>query len=137
MTRKKENPELTKGIVRLKWVIKNKKDFYNAFEKPGFGVISLIYGKPGIAIDNFKGGNGIAHIIAKRNWEGKTNTKLKNQKGIDVAKKLIDVIVNGKIVKTIKTKQTVFIHKDGYEAILSLNWFGNKITWLFNGYKIL
>lgn len=127
--------ELKKGIRNLNKVLKTKKDVFEAFISNSLGKISLIYGFEGNANNNFKKGYGISHIVAKRNYEAKNSTDNK-EKGVDVAKKLIDVIINGEIVKTIKSKETVHIEKDGYEAVLSLDWHKNKITWLLTGYKI-
>ncbi len=66
------NPEeeIDKGLKALETVINNETDFYNAFSRNDIGLISLIYGTTGDNTKNFKGGYGIAHIIAKRDSTG-------------------------------------------------------------------
>ena len=118
------------ALLLLNDLLTSKKDKINALHREDLGYISLIYGNAGNVEKNFKGGYGIIHIISKRNFEDNKQT------GIKIVKKLIDVILAGEISKTIKSKQTVHIQKDGYEAVLSLDWKGNKITWLLTGYKI-
>ncbi|HQN16662.1 MAG TPA: hypothetical protein PLB59_09690 [Bacteroidales bacterium] len=138
--------ELKKGRSALKYVISNKKDRINAFRNPDFGFISLIYGNSGKQINNFKGGFGISHIIAKRDYEDNLECADFYKKhhrypkrlcsGEFVAYKLIDVVINGKIIKTVESKKTVHMIKDGYEAILSLDMNGTSLTWIITGYKI-
>ena len=55
--------------------------------------------------------------------------------GLQVVKKLMDVIVYGTITKTIPAKQTVHLQKDGFEAVISQNWNGDKVNWLLTGWK--
>lgn len=132
--------EVSKGIKALELVVKNKSDYHNAFkrDKDNIGFITLVYGKKGIASKKgYTGGNGIAKIIDKRNWEAETNEVLKSQKGIQIAKKLIDVIVHGEISRITEVTKRVHIQKDGFEAILSLDLNGNKVNWLLTGFKII
>ena len=137
--------ELTHGRKALDWVIKEKKDKFEAFHHVHFVDISLIYGTPGNPLKNFKGGYGISHIIEKRNHEAIIESDLffkkfkKHKKiitGEKIAYKLIDVILNGKVTKTIESKKTVHFSKDGYEAVLSLDFHGNCVSWILTGYKI-
>jgi len=124
-----KNEEIKKGIKALKFVIRNKVDFYNAFINLEIGNVTLLYGKAGNINNNFKGGFGISHIISKRNSEERNS-------GYKTAVKLIETIVNGKIIKTIPSKKTVHILFENYEAILSLDLHGETVTWLITGYKI-
>lgn len=117
------------GLLRLNICLKNKSDVENALHRDDIGYINLIYGKPGNGLKQFKGGFGLSHIIAKRDYE-------KAGEGIKTAKKIIEVVLFGRITKTIKSKETIHIQKDGYEAVLSLNWHGNKVNWILTGYKI-
>ena len=120
--------QLKIGLSALSKCIKTKTDIQNAFLRIGLGYITLKYGEIGDPKKNFKPGRGISHIIAKRNSE--------NNDGLEVAKKLIDVLVYGKIQSTDSVKKTIEIVKDGYLAILSLDWHGVNITWLLSGFKI-
>ena len=58
-----------------------------------------------------------------------------NEKQFQVVKKLMDVIVFGTITKAIPVKQTVHLQKDGFEAVISQNWNGDKVNWLLTGWK--
>jgi dsDNA-binding SOS-regulon protein len=121
--------ELAAGMKSLKKCITEKIDIDNAIHREDIGAISLKYGKVGNPENNFKGGFGISHIIAKREHEQKGE-------GLKTAEKLIEVALLGQIIRAVKAKETVHIEKDGYEVVLSLNWNGNKVNWILTGYKI-
>ncbi len=127
--------EITNGLIALEKSISSKRDVFEAFHRVDIGNISLIYGNEGDKNKNFKGGYGISHIIAKRNDEFEKG--LTNENGVEVCKKIIETIVLGSIRKTVEAKQTIHIELNDYEAVLSLNWQGNKVTWIITGYKIL
>lgn len=132
--------EVSKGIKALELVVKNESDYHNAFkrEKDNIGMISLVYGKKGKALkEKYIGGSGIAKIIDKRNWEATKIKKLKTQDGRLVAKKLIDVLVHGEVARIEEGTKRIFIQKDGYEAVLSLDFKGEQVNWLLTGYKII
>ena len=82
--------------------------------------ITFVFGKTGDPARNYKGGFGLAHIGAKH--------------GADTILRVLDAIANGKISRYVAGNRTVIIEKDGYEALLALTRFGNKETWLFNGW---
>lgn len=82
--------------------------------------ITFVFGKPGDSTRNYKGGYGLAHIGAKH--------------GADTILKVLDAIAYGKISRYVEGNKTVIIEKDGYEALLALTRYGNKETWLFNGW---
>lgn len=117
------------GLKALRYCIENKKDVDNAFIVKNLGFVSFKYGKEGNSEKDFKGGYGISHIIAKRDYEKKGT-------GLKTAEKIIDVLVFGKITKTTAEKGTIQIEKDGYRAILSLNWHNDKVIWLLTGFKL-
>lgn len=121
--------QLRNGLKALKYSIENKTDVDDAFIVKGIGFISLKYGKAGDPSKQFKTGFGISHIVEKRNAEQKGT-------GLKIAEKLIEVLVYGKITKMVPQKQTIHLEKDGYEAVVSLDWSGEKMTWLITGYKI-
>lgn len=122
--------QLKNGLSALSYCIETKCDADNAFIIPQIGFVSLKYGTIGDPSNHYKKGSGISHIIAKRDDEEANS-------GVKTVKKLIDVLVNGKINKVVEAKQTIHIEKDGYEAIVSLNWCGTQITWLLTGFKII
>lgn len=123
--------QLAIGLKALTKCIKTKADVPNAFLRIGFGYITLIYGEVGNPKDDFKPGYGITHILAKRNYE--------NKDGLEVAKKLIEVLIYGTIQLPAKKEdqiEKIVIVKDGYLATVALKWYGNNISWLLSGYKL-
>ena len=126
--------EKQKALEALNKVIKTESDVDEAFFC-AFGSVCLKYGNPGSSDNGFKKGFGISHIIAKRDYEHKTNPERFKETGLQVAKKLMDVIVYGKIFKTVPAKQCVHLQKDGFEAVISQNWHGDKVNWLLTGWK--
>ena len=127
--------EKRKALAALNKVIKTESDIDDAFFC-SLGPVCLKYGTPGIP-PKFKKAFGISHIIAKRDYEHSNNPKAFPETGLQVAKKLMDVIVYGKIVDTRPTKQCVYLQKDGFEAVISQNWHGNKVNWLLTGWKVI
>ena len=126
--------EKRKAFAALDKVIKYKIDIDDAFFC-SLGSVCLKYGIPGQEDKGFKKGFGIAHIIAKRDQEHLKDPKSFPETGIQVAKKLMDVIIYGTIVKTVPAKQNVHLQKDGFEAVISQNWNGDKVNWLLTGWK--
>lgn len=127
--------EKQKALAALKKVINTKTDVDDAFFCP-LGPVCLKYGTPGTP-PKFKKAYGIAHIIAKRDYEHSTDPKTFPETGKQVAKKLMDVIVYGKISNVEVEKQCVHLQKDGFEAVISQNWNGNKVNWLLTGWRIV
>ncbi len=128
--------EKQKALDALKKVIEEHIDVHDAFMCQ-LGSICLLYGKVGDLEKGFKGGSGVCHIIAKRDWEHKLNPEKFHLTGQQLVVKLMDVIVYGSISKIIKSKQTVHLTKDGYEAVISQNWNGDSVNWLLTGYKVV
>ena len=126
--------EKRKAIAALNKVIKNKIDIDDAFFC-SLGSVCLKYGNPGLSDKNYKNGFGVAHIISKRDYEHAKDPNAFPETGLQVVKKLMDVIVYGTITKTIPAKQTVHLQKDGFEAVISQNWNGDKVNWLLTGWK--
>ena len=126
--------EKRKAIAVLNKVIKNKTDIDDAFFC-SLGSVCLKYGTIGEKDKGFKKGFGIAHIIAKRDYEHSKDPRAFPETGIQVVKKLMDVIVYGTITKTVPAKQCVHLQKDGFEAVISQNWNGDKVNWLLTGWK--
>ena len=126
--------EKRKAIAALYKVIKNRTDIEDAFFCP-LGSVCLKYGNTGKEDNDFKKGFGIAHIIARRDHEHTKDPIAFPETGLQVVEKLMDVIVYGTITKTVPTKQTVHLQKDGFEAVISQNWNGDKVNWLLTGWK--
>ena len=126
--------EKRKAMAALNKVVKNKTDVDDAFFC-SLGSICLKYGSPGNKSKGFKKGFGIAHIIAKRDFEHTQDPRSFPETGLQVVKKLMDVIVYGAIVKIVPAKQCAHLQKDGFEAVISQNWNGGKVNWLLTGWK--
>ena len=125
--------ELRKALAALNKVVKTQTDADDAFFC-ALGPVCLKYGNPGTPND-FKKSFGISHIIAKRNYEHSADPAAFPETGMEVARKLMDVIVYGTVAKTIPAKQCVHLQKDGFEAVISQNWHGDKVNWLLTGWK--
>ena len=54
--------------------------------------------------------------------------------GIKTLLKVLDTVVDGKITDFTEKNKTIHLIKDGYEAILSLDEYGKKKTWLLTGF---
>lgn len=127
--------EYKKAMCALKKVIEKHCDIENAFFC-SVGPVSLLYGTPGTP-PNFKKGYGISHIIEKRDFEHDSDHEKYSETGTEIAEKMMDVIVNGTVYKVVQSKQCVHLRKDGYEAVVSLNWNGKSVNWLLTGWKII
>lgn len=126
--------ELRKALAALNKVVKTQMDADDAFFC-ALGPVCLKYGNPGSPTNDFKKGFGVSHIIAKRDYEHSSDPTVFPETGMEVARKLMDVIVYGTVAKTIPAKQCVHLQKDGFEAVISQNWHGDKVNWLLTGWK--
>ena len=117
----KEN--IKRGTEAMRHVISTHTKEYHAMYRKGLGWIAFSWGETGTPPPNFKNrdeaiqwwanlpgktnaqkgshvfpkGRGIAHIIAKRNWEAQWMKRFAGQSGVDVAMKCVDVIAKGNI----------------------------------------
>ena len=87
--------EKRKAIAALNKVIKNKIDIDDAFFC-SLGSVSLKYGNPGLSDKSYKKGFGVSHIISKRDYEHAKDPNAFPETGLQVVKKLMDVIVYGR-----------------------------------------
>ena len=87
----------------------------------GDNSITFYYGKVGDASKDFKKGYGIAHIGGKH--------------GAETLLRVLNVIANGKIDRYVEGNKTVVLTDGEYETVLALTRFGDKETWLFNGWE--
>lgn len=128
--------EKAKALTALDKVIKKKIDIEDAFFCQ-VGPVCLKYGQPGNPDNDFKKGYGISHIIAKRDYEKTKNPVKFHETGYEVAQKMMDVLVYGHITKTVPSKQCVHLQKDGFEAVVSLDWMGDRVNWLLTGWRVI
>lgn len=142
---------IKRGMMAMKHVIASHKMEPHAMWRKDIGWIGFEWGKSGEEPPAFntkedfrawqksgrkpfdKGGYGIAHIIAKRNWEGKHIEEFLGQKGIDIAYKLVDVIAKG----TAQTQgATALITNGQYKVILRKRGSGKGQFWIITGYQV-
>lgn len=119
-----DNPNFTleenvkRGLDAVHSVITTHQDVMNVMYRKNIGWISFPWGNAGTPPpadpqalrewwDNlgseenqrsapFRGGGGLSHIIAKRDWEGKWIRSLLGQKGKDLAYSLVQAIAQGR-----------------------------------------
>lgn len=114
------------GVAVLRELASGKEEVRDAMHRNdlakygGETGITFVFGQTGNPTKGYKGGYGIAHIGAKH--------------GAETILKVLDTIANGKITRFNKGNKTIVIEKDGYEALLALTRYGDKETWLFNGW---
>ncbi len=127
--------DLLKAVEALKTVLENKKEVQNAYFREDLGEIAFVFGQMGEEDKNFKGGFGISHIIAKREWEGQNVTELKGQSGFEFMLELVGVLAKGKIKPFNEGSEKRFVEYGNKTAILALNKEGQKMTWLLTGFE--
>lgn len=81
-------------------------------------------------LEQYGGTNDIAFLKGNENG-GIEHLNIKHKDDIDG---VINAIVNGNVIKYVPNRK-VQIENNGYIALLSLDYFGNKKTWLLTGYK--
>ena len=115
------------GLDALQKIASGEEEVHNAMVRDdleqygGDNNITFYYGKVGNPDKNFKKGYGIAHIGGKH--------------GAETLLRLLNVIANGKIARYVPGNKTVILTDGEYEAVLALTRFGEKETWLFNGWR--
>ncbi|WP_303166196.1 TetR family transcriptional regulator [Phascolarctobacterium sp.] len=120
---------IANGKKAIQKVIETHEDVENAMYREDMGNIDFVWGTEGRGA-KFKGGYGIAHIIAKRNAE--------NGNGQNTANKLVEVIAKGKIVGRQDGvgntgEPRLKLGYDRYTAVLSMP--DNKNTWILTGFE--
>ena len=117
------------GLQAMNRAIAEKADVFDAMHRPEVGSISFYWGKPGDAAKNYRNGEGISHLIARRNLEG--------QDGEAVARKMPEVIARGEVGEIYGPEggERRNVSHNGHTAVLSLYKMGNKKTWLLTGWK--
>lgn len=119
-------------INKLASVLENKT--YMTVQNPELNEVVFDYGNFGdLTTQKSNGGNGLIHIIQRRNEIDKLSET-------DIASLLIKIY---DIAKTEKpdtydnTKTRAFINKDGIKVILQKNWKNSNKNWLVSGYGIM
>lgn len=110
-------------------VIREKTDVMDAMSRPDLGSISFIWGEAGDPAQDFGGGYGVAHIIAKRTAEGLP--------GEEIARHMVETIARGQIAERQEAElgSRVILRFSDYAAVLSLYHLGQRKTWLLTGWR--
>ena len=112
----KGNPE---GAIEK--LLQEKNGYVSgAVYKEGIGDIDFIYGQPG------KNGYGLAHIIERRNQQGIS--------GEEFVREIPKIIRNGSVYNVLGQEGRKFILSDNKEALIRLDWDGEKRNWLLTAY---
>lgn len=118
---------LDNGLSALQKIANGAENVPNAMTRDdlaqygGDNQITFVYGKTGDTSKNFKGGYGLSHIGGKH--------------GAETVLHVLKVIATGDIDRYVKGNKTVVLTDGEYEVLLGLTRFGEKETWLFNGWK--
>ncbi len=105
----------------IEHLLKEKKGHVpGAFHKEGMGDIDLPYGRGG------KKGFGLAHIIERRNEDGKD--------GLEFVKKLPEIIREGTVEEREGFPGRKYIVHNKNEAVVRLEWDGKSRNWILTAY---
>lgn len=115
----------TSGKQALENAITNQIDIPSAFYRPEIGDIDIVWGNVGDPAKNYKGGKGLAHIIAKRNLEGID--------GVSFARDLYKTISNGEAVYRKGRKTRIDIFYENIQVVLVKDANSN---WILTGFQI-
>lgn len=118
---------IANGEKAMRRVIDAHDDVESAMYREDIGDIDFVWGKEGRG-EKFKGGYGIAHIIAKRDAEGISG----NDFVLNIPKTIALGKVSGK--QEASNGDRVLISNGSKTVVLSLFKDGNRKTWLVTGW---
>ena len=124
---------LRQGRAAMERVIARKQDEIAAIERPGLGKVDFRYGGPGTP-PQFGDGSGVAKIIAKRDYEAKTNPEFAGQSGKNVARGMVETLLRGKVGVPYQSGQKVNIEWKHFTATLRRDFNGEGNPWLLTGF---
>ncbi len=120
---------IKKGIDAMDKVIRTRGNVLAAIHRKDIGDIDFLWGEAGNPDNNYRNGYGVAHIIARRNYQGLD--------GKAIAKLMPEIIMKGKKIQGLKENR-VELHHGAYVAILDKNFIDGqekKNHWLLTGFK--
>lgn len=109
--------EINRGASAMREVIANKRDVLDAMNAPGVGKVAFLWGKRGGGRE-FKGGFGVAHILAKH--------------GESVATQVPEVLARGKRSSD-TTKRAIFTHGE-HAVVLTESGAGPTHHWVLTAF---
>lgn len=113
-----EPDNIKRGMKAVRRALVQKRDVPNAMYRKGLGAIHFLYGTPGATRNEFKGGFGISHIVAKH--------------GRADALALPVVIARGKIHTHTSPEKRLITHGDYEAALVKEN---SRSAWVLTGFK--
>lgn len=90
---------IKKGIDAMDKVIRTRGNVLAAIHRKDIGNIDFLWGEAGNPDNNYKNGYGVAHIIARRNYQGLD--------GEAIAKLKPEIIMKGKKIQGLKENQYI------------------------------
>lgn len=151
-TPKNAEENIQRGNEAMRHVISSHKMEPRAMYREDIGWIGFEWGTEGEAPPEFKdhaefrkwqksgrrpfdkGGHGIAHIIAKRDWEGKYIEEFLGQRGEEIVKRLVICIARGSLIT--KTTKAAKLFWREIEIFLGKREIKGEQFWLITGYLI-
>jgi len=124
---------LAEGREAMERCIQQKRDAIGALERPGIGKIDFRYGKPGTP-PKFSDGEGVAKIIAKRDYEAQSDPDFARQTGKHVARAMVETLLRGKVGSPYENGQKVNIAFKHFTATLRRDYDGGGNRWLLTGF---
>jgi hypothetical protein len=118
-----------KGIEILRSFFNGKTGLLGNVNNPQIGSINIYSGEAGTETKQYKNGNGLEHIIARRWIEG--NNVAETLFGIN------DALARGKILRDYGGENgRIDLQYGDYIAVISKQRFGNAEQWTLTGFKI-
>lgn len=125
---------LVEGRAAMSRVIRNEDDETAAVSRPGLGDVDFRWGAPGMEAKHFSDGHGVSKIIAKRDWEARSDLQFKGQNGKHVAMAMPDTILKGVVGQPYENGNKVNVQWKGFTAVLSRQHAAGGGHWLLTGF---
>lgn len=111
---------LERGKNALEWALRNKQGVQRAMWRPEVGAIDFVWGTPGDRFNDYAGGSGLSHIIAKH--------------GEEDARKLPAVLLQGQMIQHPDDPTKQVITHGHYTAILTHKRDKGRRYWVLTGF---
>jgi len=126
----KASDNLANGRYAADQVLTRKADVENAMYRPDVGTITFRYGTPGTPSKRYTDGNGLSHIVARRNLEGTDGEAF-------VRETLPDVLTHGRLMRLYgpPNARRADIEFKQNRVVLSQFRLGKRETWVLTGFE--
>lgn len=133
-SRERATDNLFWGKEAMRWVLARKNNYYKAAHRKDLGDwIAFMWGTAGTAPD-FADGEGIANIIARRNWERKQAEGV-GSSGEELVYRLVDALARGTIKRRYGTPRDRKIDIRYQDIIAIIQWNNGRKLWFLSGWK--